>query len=156
MCRIDDEPVEFQGIFMNYDFSNLASDAFTTIKAGETVTASIELAPVFDLSSDSAFTVKASGLFQHTELINGVQARSTELSSMSFSIFEDVALQLEVDTTAAATVEKAIKPISSLQKRITLDQCTATENTTMTNTFALIVPRAAEAATAALSGPDSK
>jgi hypothetical protein len=138
-----DKEVDFHGVFVHYDLDHLNSDAFTIIKAGETIKTTIDLAPVFDLSAGNSFTVTTSGLFQFTE-VSDHQTRSTG-SSIGFAPFESDALELVVDSVAAAKVEKIVK-------RITLGQCTATENTTLKNAFSLIVPRAAEAATAALTG----
>jgi len=139
----DDKEVAFHGVFVHYDLDHLSSDSFTTIKAGETIKTTIDLAPVFDLSSGSSFTVATSGLFQFTE-VSDHQTRSTG-SNIGFAPFESDALELTVDPVAAAKVEKIVK-------RITIDECTATEATTLENAFSLIVPRAAEAATAALTG----
>ena len=135
-----------EGILRRYLTANLTEDAFTTLKAGQSVSETIDLASIADLSAGGAYDVVAAGA------IPLAAAGTTALSGESVT-YESNKLQIQVHGAAAANVEKAVK---ALDRRTSVQGCSGSQNTALRTALTNAVSLSNAAASAASSGSASK
>ncbi|KAI5814853.1 deuterolysin metalloprotease family protein [Pyronema omphalodes] len=144
--------LEFKGITMSYALNKFTPDDYVTIPAGKSVTTTVELAGIYDLSSADSYSVSATGAFQTTH-DTGSEVSITSLSGPAVIEFESNKLDLKVDRAAAAKVEPLAQKLS---KRVVLAGCSGSRLTATQTALSNTVRRAQAAYSAALSGSATK
>lgn len=137
---------------MSYALNKFTPDDYVTIPAGKSVTTTVELAGIYDLSSADSYSVSATGAFQTTH-DTGSEVSITSLSGPAVIEFESNKLDLKVDRAAAAKVEPLAQKLS---KRVVLAGCSGSRLTATQTALSNTVRRAQAAYSAALSGSATK
>ena len=138
-----------EGISRTYLMRDFPSTAFSTLTAGQTVSDTIDLASIADLSAGGTYEVATAGS------VPLAHVGSTELNGESV-YFESNTLSIEVDGAKASAVSKAVD-LARLAKRTQVQAgCSSAQSTALRNALSQAVTLANNAATAATSGSASK
>lgn len=144
-----DTRLQFGGILFRYDMSSIQVSDYVVIKAGESFKTTVELAGLYDFTSEGPYSIIARGAFPYAEA--GITPASVkELASVAF---ESNSIELTVDVDAAAKVETLAR---SLEKRVVVTGCSGTRQTALLRGLSNTVTFANRAATAAASGSATK
>ncbi|GAB7354239.1 hypothetical protein MBLNU459_g4777t1 [Dothideomycetes sp. NU459] len=137
----------FTGILQRLATTQLTDKAFKPILAGQTIEVEIELAELYELSSDGAYDVSVAGAIPYAEL-NGTVLTGSALP------FTSNQLSVDVDATEAAKIEKAV---DGLARRSTVQSdCSGSKLTAIKKALGNCKTLATAASTAATSGSASK
>ncbi|EAS31870.3 metalloproteinase 8 [Coccidioides immitis RS] len=101
----DGQPVKFEGMLRRVLMKNLEPSLFVSLSPGQTVEREFDIASTADLASGGAYTVFSQGAIPFAEGDGTTIAGAVAFKSNK--------LDLDIDGALAATVSKAINPISA-------------------------------------------
>lgn len=140
----------FEGIKLRALTTGLAEDAFATVGAGETVTATFDVALTHDLSAGGATDLVAEGAIAYAA------PNSTEIAG-ALTYASNVLSATEVDGAAAAAVHASFLDVVGKHKRsVVQSDCTGTRLTAIRAAESSCASLARAAGTAASSGSAAK
>lgn len=139
----DDNEVTFEGVKRRFKMQGLTSEALTTLAAGETLEDEFDIAATSDLSHGGPVVLRSSGL---VPLVN-------DGAVSGYLPYHSNDLKIDVDADKAASVSKAVKPLS----RRTQESCSnANRKSALERALRNAASLATAAAKAAQSGSSSK
>ena len=141
--------VPFTGMRKRVATTDLPADAFTPLKAGESIEVSIDMAAVHDLSNGGLFKVSTFGALPYS-IGNG-----TELVAENALVYASNELEITVDGAQAAKVPRAY-PVIEKRTELQSQTCNANQLRALTGALRYCNQLAGAAATAAQSGSSAK
>ncbi|KAB8291639.1 hypothetical protein EYC80_006439 [Monilinia laxa] len=150
-----DKDLEFKGTFVNYKRTGLDASMFQTIKAGETVTASVNAAKTYNLEGLEKVNITA---IQGFKYVTG-EVAPTLLSQTTFC--DDVTsntVTITPDQSKASSdlISRGVSAFNSriTKRAITYSSCTSAQTSSLKTTVADAITLATNAYTAAGTGAD--
>ncbi|KAI1907592.1 hypothetical protein LOZ61_006065 [Ophidiomyces ophidiicola] len=120
--------MEFEGLLAHYDLQGLPTDAFTTLKPGDSTNNTFDLAETADLAAGGSISVLSQGIFLLAS------PGSTKFSGMIHYRSND--LNLKVDGKAASRIKSAARLGLEKRSKFYLDTCNETQTSVLSKCLA--------------------